>query len=120
MKITIDISVPVPKLASVLRAMAKSKGQLCAEKAARFVPVSKKSFGLWFKENARTTFREKRLEVKLDIGRYLLAATAMSIPDIASHLGYSERSKFEKSFKNFYGLPPAQYRREHLSRKLVS
>jgi len=42
-----------------------------------------------------------------------LLHTNLKVEDIAEALGYSERSKLEKTFKRVMGVTPASYRRLH-------
>ena len=57
------------------------------------------------------SFRAARVQAKVAYGASLLATTALSINDISVQLGYSDRTKFEKTFKKVTGITPATYRR---------
>ena len=37
----------------------------------------------------------------------------MNIDDIAEDLGYTERSSFDRAFKNLYQLTPSEYRQRY-------
>jgi len=84
---------------------------MAASVAAAFVGLSPQWFSYRFRCVARMTFREARMRVKVHRAIELLQ-TNRSIEEITEALGYSERSKLEKTFKRVTGLTPA-YRRQH-------
>ena len=48
--------------------------------------------------------------VREDQARQLLQQTSLSIQQISESLGFSNRSAFARSFRNWTGLSPLQYR----------
>jgi AraC-like DNA-binding protein len=94
----------------ILGALAQHRGDLTAAEAATLVGRSTSRVRHQFTRTAAMTFRTARLRAKLDYGVLLLRTTTLSIPDISALLGYSDRTKFEKSMKRLYGLTPTQYR----------
>jgi len=56
------------------------------------------------------SYREFRLEKKLEFAKELLRDSAPSISDIATRLGYTSRRKFEQAFKQRFEQTPAQFR----------
>lgn len=48
--------------------------------------------------------------LRLEKARDLLESTWLSVLQIALQVGLQDRSHFEREFKRFYGLTPAQYR----------
>lgn len=91
--------------------IAQRRGKLTASEAARFIARSTSWTRHQFTPHMGMTFRHACLTAKLAHGEALLRTTQLKIPDIATQLGYSERTKFETSFKRRYGLTPAMYRR---------
>ena len=97
-------------LQRVLRTMMETRGNLSEAEAARLLFTSRRSFRRVFPQVFGTSFRKKRLEIKLDRAQELLDTTDWPIPMIAENLGYSERSKLDKPFAESRGMTPAQYR----------
>ncbi|WP_183408760.1 AraC family transcriptional regulator ligand-binding domain-containing protein [Litorivivens lipolytica] len=58
-------------------------------------------------------FRQIRNELLRDTAINLLEQTDNSVQEIAYSLGFSEPSAFIRSFKNWTGIPPNNYRRQH-------
>jgi transcriptional regulator GlxA family with amidase domain len=54
--------------------------------------------------------REYSLRLRLERARALLSDERLTISQIGLRVGWQERSHFERRFKNYYGLSPAQYR----------
>ena len=65
-----------------------------------------------FKKETGTTPSQYFLKIKLNYARSLLETTNLSVPEIASFVGFSSLGHFTKVFKNQYSLPPANYRRK--------
>ena len=105
-------------LARVLDALHAQRGQLTETEAAQLVGVSPSWFRHDFKRQASMSFRTARLQVKLAHGAHLLSTTRLSIAEVATLLGYSDRSKFEKAFKRLHRLTPVVYR-QHGSQALA-
>src|SRR6266852_6033635 len=85
-------------------------GALSATEAAQLTNRSKRSFRHQFTRTAGINFRTARVKAKLERGVALLHTTNLDIPEISAQLGYSDRTKFEKAFKRFYGMTPTRYR----------
>jgi len=102
----------------VLDALRLHRGQLTEIEAARLIGISPSWFRHDFKRQTSISFREARLHAKLAHGAELLKSTALTINEISGLLGYSDRTKFEKTFKKFNGLTPTVYRRVYASSAL--
>lgn len=50
---------------------------------------------------------------RLRLGARGLIATSHSVAQIATEAGYESEASFNRAFKRHYGLPPAQYRKDH-------
>jgi transcriptional regulator GlxA family with amidase domain len=85
-------------------------GDLTAADAARLVDRSASWIRHHFTTYAGMTFRIACLVAKLARGAQLLRTTKKSIAEITIRLGYTDRAKFEKSFKKIYGVTPFAYR----------
>ncbi len=60
--------------------------------------------------SAGTSFRQLRNEVQFELACQLLRNTTISASRIASMVGYSESSSFNRAFKRWAGVPPAEWR----------
>ena len=58
-----------------------------------------------------TTFQQLRDEVQFEIACQLLRSTTIPTAQIASIVGYSESSSFNRAFRRWAGVPPAEWRR---------
>ncbi len=59
---------------------------------------------------AGTTFQRLRDEVQFEVASQLLRSTTIPTGQIASIVGYSESSSFNRAFKRWAGVPPAEWR----------
>jgi AraC-like DNA-binding protein len=59
---------------------------------------------------AGTTFQRLRDEVQFELACQLLRSTTIPTGQIASIVGYSESSSFNRAFKRWAGVPPAEWR----------
>ncbi len=113
MQVILEVSTPPPRMEKIYGALLTTRGQLTLTEAARLVYLSPSTFSHQFTKHAGKSFRVVRVEIKLQVAATLLQQTNLSIPEIARHLGYSERYKLERSFKQHYGITPTEYRRAH-------
>ncbi len=60
-----------------------------------------------------TNYQRIQKKVKCDISKEYLARSAMPINEIAEVLGYNDFSSFGKAFKQWTGLSPRDYRKQH-------
>jgi AraC-like DNA-binding protein len=58
-------------------------------------------------------FRTIANEVRFEIARQLLAATSLSLGQIAAALDYSEASAFTRAFRRWSGQTPSAWRADH-------
>ena len=68
-------------------------------------------FSSLFKSLSGYTFSEKLLMIKLEQAKRLLLTSDFTIQQIAEMIGFQEKSYFHKSFKKYYGMTPANYRK---------
>lgn len=52
-------------------------------------------------------------EVRMQRARALLENPDIKIQSISERLGYADNNYFSKAFKNYYGMSPSQWRKEH-------
>ncbi len=54
--------------------------------------------------------------LRMERAAFLMGKPHLSIADIARSVGYDDPVQFSKTFRNEYGQPPAQYRKEQVER----
>lgn len=59
------------------------------------------------------TYRQLISDCRYVAARKLLLNPALSIKEIAWRLGYRDDNAFRRAFKNWAGMPPGAWRREH-------
>lgn len=62
-----------------------------------------------------TSFHAVFDEVRHDLSRHYLKNSRLSLDDIAHLVGFTESTNFRRAFKRWQGMPPAKYRRHHVS-----
>ncbi|WP_069989162.1 AraC family transcriptional regulator [Massilioclostridium coli] len=75
------------------------------------------SMSKYIKKQTGRTFSDILRSIRLKNSYYLLSYTNLSIEEIADKLGYHERSYFEKIFKQYCDITPAEYRKKHTTLK---
>ena len=63
----------------------------------------------------QTSFQQLKDEIRRDEATRLLAESPIRIADIASRLGYTETSTFQRAFRKWTGQTPGQYRARNRS-----
>lgn len=64
-----------------------------------------------FKKHTGKTLSETILTLKMQKAGTLLKNTSLSINEIAEHLGYQNPTNLIRSFRKYYGITPAKYRK---------
>lgn len=80
--------------------------------AAAIAGLSKPQFHAVFKKAAGMTLVDYLTQVRLAQGLRLLRETDQSVAEIASHVGFSDQSYFDRRFRQRYGKTPRQFRAE--------
>jgi AraC-like DNA-binding protein len=68
-------------------------------------------FYVVFKEETGMSPTQYVRQVRMERARYLLDGGMLTIKEIQSKVGFSDRSQFAKSFKAAYGITPFEYQR---------
>ena len=58
------------------------------------------------------SFRENLIASRMDLARYLLRSTDVSVNEISTKVGYADNAAFFRAFRQHTGMTPAQYRKE--------
>lgn len=79
--------------------------------AAYRAAMSESAFSRYFKSASGSTFTDMVRQLRLTRARWLLERTDERIASIASTVGYSNLSNFNRQFLRAYGMTPREYRR---------
>lgn len=80
--------------------------------------ISDSRFSEWFKQATGQTYLHYLHDVRLRHGCALLAASKLSITEIALEIGYGSYKTFNRIFKEKKGMTPKEYRRYKQTLKL--
>lgn len=80
------------------------------EEVAKRVGLARTYFSALFKKMTGETFVHYRIKKRMEAARKLLAVPTLTITDIAILVGYEDYPHFTKTFKNFVGISPSEYR----------
>lgn len=75
--------------------------------------LSKDYFGKLFKRQMNENFNTFVLKYKMEYAKRLLCSGDDKIYEISDKLGYKTVDYFSKLFRDYTGMTPAQYRKEH-------
>jgi AraC-like DNA-binding protein len=84
--------------------------KMALAEAARMVAMSQPKFIKLFKRVAGMTFVAYVTHVRLANAARLLKETTSSVAEIASHVGFTDQSYFDKRFRRYFGQTPISYR----------
>ena len=94
---------------------------ISVEDLARLVNLSSSRLTHLFKSEVGYTPASCLKFVRLEKARELLETTFLSVKQIISLVGMSDKDNFRRDFKRAYGLPPREYRSSsNLSRDIIS
>ena len=54
------------------------------------------------------------LKIKMEKARQLLIETDLSVSEVGYKIGVEDSSYFNRLFKNSYGMPPSQFRKQKI------
>ncbi|MEG2570388.1 MAG: AraC family transcriptional regulator, partial [Clostridia bacterium] len=80
------------------------------EKAARVAMLSQSYFSYLFKSMTSKTFVEYLNELRIQEAMTLLKNTNKRVVDICFESGFKNVNHFNRTFKNYSGISPMQYR----------
>ena len=77
---------------------------------ARQIGLSERQVSRIFREEFGTTFRDHLATLRLDRAKQLLAATDLSVIEVAGHTGWSSLAHFNAVFRRRVGVTPSAFR----------
>lgn len=87
------------------------------EDVARALHVSRRTLQRKLAQDG-TSYRSVLDAVRRSLAESYLADDAVSIPEVAFMLGFSEQSSFHRAFQRWTGSPPGRWRRERAGRSV--
>jgi transcriptional regulator GlxA family with amidase domain len=104
-------ALEVPQLSKVLEQMIDEPGRrFKLELLADSAGMSRSAFTLRFKGTFGRSARDFLKELRLQRAAHLLQTTRRPIKSIADQVGFESRSHFSRSFTDFFGIAPADFR----------
>jgi AraC family transcriptional regulator, glycine betaine-responsive activator len=102
-----------PKLAEAVALMeANLEEPMSLDELARHVRLSRRQLERLFQKHLSCVPTRYYLELRLAKARQLLLQTSMSIVDVAFASGFVSAPHFSKCYRDFYGIPPRDERRQ--------
>ncbi|OQP06143.1 DNA-binding response regulator [Geobacillus sp. 46C-IIa] len=83
---------------------------------SEFLHVNASYLSALFKEETNLTFSEYVTRSRLQKAKSLLLTTNLTVAEVAEQVGYQTVKYFVKLFKEFEGITPSQFRKEHLKK----
>ena len=83
----------------------------CENALAQMVNLSRRQLGRVLKTHYGQSFREKLKSTRMDYAAWLLKTTDYSVSEIGRRTGYESETAFLRTFKEYYGLTPTNYRK---------
>jgi len=102
-----------PKLMEAVALMeANLEEPMSLDELARHVQLSRRQLERLFQKHLSCVPTRYYLELRLAKARQLLLQTSMSIVDVAFASGFVSAPHFSKCYRDFYGIPPRDERRQ--------
>lgn len=83
------------------------------EKLAEEFHYSVRSISSFIQRETGKTFRQLLQSYRLQLACRYLTKTDIPLSDLSELVGYSQRSSFERSFREYFHVTPAQYRKTY-------
>jgi len=68
-------------------------------------------------QEEHTSFQQLLDETRRELAMQLLRQRRLTLLEVAYLLGFADPSNFFRAFKRWFGMPPGQYREQHIDRK---
>ena len=101
---------PLPyRIEEIVRRLLPDKP--CAERVASELGMTTRTLQRRIRQSGHGTVKGLIDQTRIQVASELIAASTMSLGDVAGAVGYSEDSAFRRAFKRVRGVPPSQLRR---------
>lgn len=84
------------------------------DKLAQSVNLSPSRLRHLFKEATGVSLAQYLKAQRLEKAKHLLESTFLNLKEVMHRAGFTDRSHFMRDFMKAYGIPPLQYRKQHL------
>lgn len=91
-----------------------SENMTLSEMSGRF-GISETYFSQLFHQHTGVAFKQYQLSLRIEYAKRMLEDRELPIIDVGYECGFNTPSQFNRSFKRMVGMPPSQYRKEHMS-----
>lgn len=98
---------------AILYIRAHFRSPITAEAVAKTVHLSPNYFSEYFQKQTGEKFSLFVLRLRIDFAANLLKTSDMSIKEIAFESGFNSAAYFSNTFKDYFGVSPDRYRKEH-------
>lgn len=102
------------KLPAIMQYIEQNYTTSSAQRIAQHFGYSPDYLNQLFKKTTSHTIGETLLNLKMQKATSLLTSTNLPVSSIAEYLGYQDTTNLIRSFKKYYGITPAQYRKVRL------
>ncbi|MFE5323444.1 helix-turn-helix domain-containing protein [Paenibacillus sp. NPDC056579] len=85
--------------------------ELCLDKVADQMRISKVYLSQFFKEQTGINFSDYLENLRMEQAKVLLHSTGQTVNEISEHVGYSSHSTFSRAFKRLHGVSPTVYKK---------
>ncbi len=86
---------------------------LCLDKVADQIRISKVYLSQFFKEQTGINFSDYLETLRMEQAKMLLQSTGQTVNEISEHVGYSSSNTFCRAFKRLHGVSPTAYKKLH-------
>ncbi len=87
------------------------------EDVSNYVMLSREYFCTYYKQKTGENFIDSLNKHRVENAKKLLINTALTVGHIAESVGYRSVSHFHKTFKQFCGMSPAEYRKKNVTKE---
>lgn len=86
------------------------KQHLTLDMLAKQLSLSERQTNRLLRQQFNTSFKQKLVDTRVEVAKYLLRTTKLSVEDIAYEVGYSSTHYFIQLFQQKAGVTPSEYR----------
>lgn len=99
-----------PVLSKIHHFAKSPKAALTTEQSCKMLGIGEGRFRVIYKECYGIAYTEDCIKMRLELAKYLLCSSSMSIFSIAMQCGYSDEKFFSRQFAKYNGISPRAYR----------